>query len=194
MKIPKTRKGIETVEKILEASIEIIEEKGFMNTSISDITKRANVAYGVFYYYFNNKYELFDELVRKANREMRYYLKIKTENIQSRIEKEKVGIREFLKWIRENKDYYKLFIEAHVHRPNMLIWHYTKLAERYSIGLSEAMRRGEIINVDPEVLSYVLIGISEILGKRYVVWNNDEIPNHVITEANKIIENLLKPK
>ncbi|BFH73093.1 TetR/AcrR family transcriptional regulator [Sulfurisphaera javensis] len=191
---PKTRKGNRTLEKILNASIEVIEEKGFMNTSVSDITKRANVAYGLFYYYFKDKYELLDQLIVKANREMRYYLKTHTEGIEDRIEKEKVGMREFLRWIKENKRYYKIFIEAHVHRPQMLIWHYNKLAERYSIGLREAMKKGEIITINPELLSYVLIGIGEILGKRYILWSNNDISQELLTEVNKIIEKLLIPQ
>ncbi|CAH2714699.1 putative HTH-type transcriptional regulator YvdT [Neobacillus rhizosphaerae] len=41
--------------KILNAAIEVISEKGLDKTSISDIVKRAGVAQGTFYLYFSSK-------------------------------------------------------------------------------------------------------------------------------------------
>lgn len=41
--------------KILQAAIEIISEKGLNKTVISDIVKKAGVAQGTFYLYFNSK-------------------------------------------------------------------------------------------------------------------------------------------
>ncbi|RNB74733.1 TetR family transcriptional regulator [Brevibacillus panacihumi] len=42
-------------QKILEAAIDVISEKGLDNTSISDIVKKAGVAQGTFYLYFSSK-------------------------------------------------------------------------------------------------------------------------------------------
>lgn len=48
----------EKYQAILHASIEVILEKGFTKTSISEITKRAGVAHGTFYIYFQAKNDL----------------------------------------------------------------------------------------------------------------------------------------
>ncbi len=45
----------EKYDKILQAAIEVISEKGLDKTSISDIVKRAGVAQGTFYLYFRSK-------------------------------------------------------------------------------------------------------------------------------------------
>lgn len=191
---PKTKKGRETLNKILQASLEVIAEKGFMNTSVEDITRRAGIAYGLFYYYFKDKREVLEELVKRMNREMRYYLKINTSGYSSRIEMEKVGILKYLEWFNMNKKYHKAIIEAEVHDPEIYTWFFTKLADRYKIGLEEAMRRGEIIRVDPELLAYVLIGIGEILGKRYLLWGSGEISTRLQNDIKLLIENLLTPR
>ena len=44
--------------KILQAAIEVISEKGLDQTSITDIVKRAGVAQGTFYLYFPSKKDL----------------------------------------------------------------------------------------------------------------------------------------
>ncbi|MEK3889718.1 TetR family transcriptional regulator [Bacillus sp. FSL K6-3431] len=45
-------------ELILQAAIELIKENGFEKTSISSITKKAEVAHGTFYRYFKSKNEI----------------------------------------------------------------------------------------------------------------------------------------
>ncbi|MCD8084262.1 MAG: TetR/AcrR family transcriptional regulator [Clostridiales bacterium] len=47
--------AIETRNRIYNAAVEIINEKGFNNVSIEDITIRANVAKGSFYTHFDSK-------------------------------------------------------------------------------------------------------------------------------------------
>ena len=190
---PKTERGKESLNKIINAALDLISEKGFMNTSIADITSKAGVAYGLFYFYFKTKNDVLDELVRQFNREMRHYLKVNTSGIENRIEMEKVGFRKFLEWIAQNKKYYKVLIEAQVHRPEMYLWHYKKLAERYMMGLKEAMDKGQIIRVDPELLAYVLIGIGEMLAKRYLLWTNQGLDEKLLSDLDKLIENLLRP-
>ncbi|NRD76802.1 TetR family transcriptional regulator [Bacillus sp. BRMEA1] len=41
--------------KILNSAIEVISEKGFEKTSISDVVKKAGIAQGTFYLYFSSK-------------------------------------------------------------------------------------------------------------------------------------------
>ncbi|MEM1599407.1 MAG: TetR/AcrR family transcriptional regulator [Sulfolobaceae archaeon] len=190
---PKTEKGKETLNKIINAAADLIAERGFLNTSINDITSRAGVAYGLFYFYFKSKHDILDELIKRFNKEMRYYLKVNTMGIQDRIELEKVGFKKFLQWMEDNRKYYKIFIEAQVHRPEMYIWHFTRLSERYRIGLQEAMNKGQIVKVDPELLSYVLIGIGEMIGRRYILWTDQGLNKKLLNDLDILIQNLLRP-
>ncbi|GFN35307.1 TetR/AcrR family transcriptional regulator [Tepidimicrobium xylanilyticum] len=50
--IPKTPRGQETMDKICRASEELFSQKGYYNTSITDIAQRAKVAPGTVYIYF----------------------------------------------------------------------------------------------------------------------------------------------
>ncbi|WP_158282291.1 TetR family transcriptional regulator [Salipaludibacillus keqinensis] len=45
-------------EKIVQAAVEVIRDKGFEKTSVSQIVKHAGVAQGTFYLYFQSKNEL----------------------------------------------------------------------------------------------------------------------------------------
>jgi TetR/AcrR family transcriptional regulator, fatty acid metabolism regulator protein len=52
--IPQPRGG-EKYDRILEAAIEVVAEKGFQHARIADIASRAGVADGTVYLYFDNK-------------------------------------------------------------------------------------------------------------------------------------------
>lgn len=60
--------AIETRQKIFDATMELIEEKGVENVQIEDISRKANVSMGLFYKYFANKSDVITEAVdRKAD-------------------------------------------------------------------------------------------------------------------------------
>jgi AcrR family transcriptional regulator len=50
-----TRKGRNTKARILEAGRSVLEQRGYFDTSVSEIAERSGVAVGTFYRYFENK-------------------------------------------------------------------------------------------------------------------------------------------
>ncbi|WP_249593881.1 TetR/AcrR family transcriptional regulator [Peribacillus frigoritolerans] len=65
MKDPKTEKGKRMYRKILDATKVLIEEKGYIEIRISDITDKAGISDGNFYRYFNNKGDVFKILLQE---------------------------------------------------------------------------------------------------------------------------------
>lgn len=49
--------------KLSDAAFELFSTKGFHSTAIDDIVKKAGVAKGTFYLYFNDKYDIMDRIV-----------------------------------------------------------------------------------------------------------------------------------
>lgn len=59
---PRSRKGVQTRARLLEAAKQIFEECGFLDARISDIAERAGLSHGSFYHYFESKEEIFREI------------------------------------------------------------------------------------------------------------------------------------
>ncbi len=57
--VAKDSKAKQTREKLLNASLKLIKEKGYNNTTVRDICAAANVSIGTFYSYFPTKNDLF---------------------------------------------------------------------------------------------------------------------------------------
>jgi len=56
---PMKANSIEKKRRIIEAGLEIFEEKGYYNTNTAEIAKRANVSSGIVYAYFKDKKDIF---------------------------------------------------------------------------------------------------------------------------------------
>ena len=54
--------SVEKRKLILDTAIQVFAEKGYPDTRISDIAKRAEIAYGLVYHYFKNKEEILDTI------------------------------------------------------------------------------------------------------------------------------------
>ena len=66
--------------------------------------------------------------------------------------------------------------------------HYERLTEGYVAGLRQAMEAGEIAEGDPEVLAWSLMGIGELVGMRWILWNGEQgMPEEVFDELSRII-------
>lgn len=59
---PRSRKGVRTRARLLEAAKEVFEEHGLTDARISDIAERAGLSYGSLYHYFSSKEEIFREV------------------------------------------------------------------------------------------------------------------------------------
>jgi AcrR family transcriptional regulator len=58
-----TAQGQERKQQLLDGAAELFAERGYADTRVIDIVRRAGAAKGLFYWYFENKEALFRELV-----------------------------------------------------------------------------------------------------------------------------------
>jgi|SRR5579884_2709259 len=65
------RRRARTRAEILSAAREVFAERGYHNTGIAEIARRADVAVGTFYLYFHDKEEAFQTLLREGFEEAR---------------------------------------------------------------------------------------------------------------------------
>ena len=67
---PESRRGLESRVRLVDAAKQIFEEDGFLDARISDITQRAGMSHGSFYYYFDSKEEIFREVALAVDDEL----------------------------------------------------------------------------------------------------------------------------
>ena len=185
---PLSSRGAATRQRLLEAAERIFAEVGYHDASIVKITEAAGVAQGTFYLYFEGKRQIFDELVLDLNHRVRQAMTEAAAAGSTRAEKELLGFGAFFRFTAEHPALYRLIRQAEFVSPEMLHEHYRRLTSGYVAGLQQAMTDGEIADGDPEVLAWALMGIGELVGMRWILWNGrDELPSDVLDELGRII-------
>ena len=186
-------RGTRTRQRLLEAAEAVFAEHGYHDASIVKITEGAGVGQGTFYLYFSSKKEIFDELVRDLNRRVRHAMKEASAQGETRLEAELLGFGAYFRFTAEHPALYRIVRQAEFVSPEMLRYHYEKLAEGYVEGLRESMARGEIGDIEPEVSAWALMAAGELLGMRFILWGDGHVPEHVELELARIIRRVLEP-
>jgi len=186
-------RGVETRRRLLLASEQVFGDLGYHEASIVKITEAAGVGQGTFYLYFASKKEIFDELVRDLNRRVRFAMKEASSKGKTRLEAELRGFGAYFSFTSEHPALYRIVRQAEFVSPEMLHYHYEKLAEGYVEGLRESIARGEVGDIDPEVTAWALMAAGEMLGMRFILWGDGHVPEHVEVELARIIRCVLEP-
>jgi AcrR family transcriptional regulator len=188
----RTERGARTRARLLEAAEQVFTELGYHDASIVKIAEAAGVAPGTFYIYFAGKQEIFDELVEDLNRRVRHAMAEAASHGRTRTEAERLGFQAFFRFTSEHPALYRVIRQAEFVSPRALRLHYERIVAGYVRGLEEAMARGEIATGDPEVLAWALMGVGEMIGRRWILWGDtDEIPTRVFDEAMQFIQRAL---
>lgn len=172
-----SRKGEQTRRRLLDAAEAVFAELGYHDASIVKITERAGVAHGTFYLYFESKKQIFDELVADLNRRVRRAMSEGATRGRSRLEAEGLGFQEFFRFTAEHPALYRIIRQAEFASPEALHGHYDRIAAGYAEGLRRAMAAGEIVEADPEVAAWILMGIGEMVGLRWILWRDGPDPD-----------------
>jgi AcrR family transcriptional regulator len=183
-----TARGERTRRKLLEAAERIFAELGYHDASIVKLTEAAGVGQGTFYLYFASKKEIFDELVLDLNSRVRHAMTEAAEQGTTRAERELLGFGAFFRFTAAHPALYRIIRQAEFVSPETLVVHYERLTDGYVTGLRQAMDSGEVAEGDPEVLAWSLMGIGELVGMRWILWNGEtEMPERVFDELARII-------
>jgi AcrR family transcriptional regulator len=186
---PRTARGEKTRRKLLEAAEHVFSEHGYAEASVSRITDRAGVGQGTFYLYFDSKLQLFEELVEDLNQRVRHAMSEGAAGATTRLEAERAGFAAFFRFTAEHPALYRVVREAEFVSPDALRLHYTRIVEGYIDGLRQAQLDGDIGDIDPTVAAWALMGIGELIGMRWVLWDEttSAVPDHVLDEMMRFI-------
>ena len=192
---PLSKRGERTRRRLLEAAEAVFADLGYHDASIVKLTEAAEVGQGTFYLYFASKKEIFDELVVDLNHRVRQAMTEGASQGTTRAEMERLGFAAFFRFTAEHPALYRIIRQAEFVSPETLVTHYDRLMRPYAAGLEQAMEAGEIAQGDAEVLAWSLMGIGELCGMRWILWNGEHgMPGQVFDELARIIVRALGAK
>ncbi|WP_342665813.1 TetR/AcrR family transcriptional regulator [Sphingomonas astaxanthinifaciens] len=196
-KSPRTQRGERTRRKILDAARTEFGNRGFSDTGIGDITRRAKVALGTFYTYFDSKEEVFRALVRDMSEQVRVAVAPAFADGRGTLQSEEKALAAFLAFVGEHQQVYRIIDEAEFVDPAGFRSHYESTAARIAERLEEGSATGAMSAprdpLEAEVRAWAIMGMNVFLGLRFGVWGRED--SAVVAEAaNRLLGEGLKPR
>lgn len=190
--VPATTRGRATRAKILVSAEVVFADLGYDQASIVKITEHAGVGQGTFYLYFESKAQVFDELVKDLGQRVREAMTAAGAGASPQLEAVRLGFAAFFRFTAENPALYRIIRQAEVVSPGALERHYSGIVDGYVAALTTAREAGEIGTVDAKVAAWVLMGITEMVGMRWVLWGDStEVPTEVFDQVMAMVSGAL---
>jgi AcrR family transcriptional regulator len=186
-KLPKTKRGRETRERLLHAAEAEFGERGFPEASIASITQRAGVALGTFYVYFESKEAIFRALVSYMGELTRQWIGERVAESPDRLTAERRGVEAFIEFVRAHRNLYRVVSMAQFVAEDAFREYYFVFASAYEENLRRAAEAGDIREGDCEIWSWALIGMTVFLGMRFADWDEERPAAEVAAAAAELL-------
>jgi AcrR family transcriptional regulator len=179
-----TQRGLERKRQLMAFATERFAHQGFHPTSVAEIVEGLGVGKGVFYWYFDSKEELFLEILREAQLDLRRAQQAAIDEQSDPIRMLELGIRASMRWSAEHLDVQKLFqFAATEERFAPALRRGGEVAANDVIRIvKQGIDDGRIRDSDPVVLAHAILGVTTYLV-RVFIHEQQQDPDHVADEA-----------
>jgi AcrR family transcriptional regulator len=145
-------------------------EGGFHPTSVAEIVSGLGVGKGVFYWYFDSKDQLFLEILREAQQDLRRTQQHAIVDEPDPMRRIELGIRTSMTWFAANRHLVNLFQFAATEERFAPV-----LRRGQEVALADAVKHvkdgivaGEIRDGEPEVLAHAMLGVINHLVRELI--------------------------
>ncbi len=154
------------ISKILKAATDCFEKKGYENTLVDDICKKAGITKGGFYHHFKSKQDLFIRILHE------WIKKVSAQIDISKLESDdiyKVLIsipKKIQPAFEETKSQLPLFLEIYLNAikdrrsKRVILQSINMFMDFFSHIIKKCIKRGVIKKVDPEEISKILFALA----------------------------------
>ena len=168
----------------MDYAAERFAENGYHPTSVAEIVQGMGVGKGVFYWYFSSKEELFLEILRESQNDLRRRQQQALELADDPVARIEAGIRATMDWMADNRHLQSLFQFAATEErfaPSLRRGSGVHVADLVR-HVKDGIVAGSIRDTDPEILSHAVLGVTNHLA-RVFIFERREQPDAVADAA-----------
>jgi AcrR family transcriptional regulator len=187
-------------DEIMAAAKEVFARKGFHDTTIADIAKRAGLAYGSIYWYFDSKDELFHALMAVEEGALRSHI---AAELGARQDSDgevpfRTAVRATLEFFESDKATVKLLFRDAYALGDRFEKHLGGIYERFIDDIESvivvAQQRGETVAAPPRMVAYTLAALIGQLAHRRLSTDDGVTAAEVADFVVSLVLNGLRPR
>ncbi len=169
--------GMRRRAELMDAAVILSSRQGFAKTRVSDIVGQVGVGQGVFYWYFESKDALFQEILQDTTRRLRLYQSGVIGEDPDPLRRIAKGILASLEFIVNNRHAFALLDHAIAQarwrqkRIEALRVHVLDTARHFE----EAIHAGRARDTDPRVLAQGVTGVVDRMARAYLATGGSDV-------------------
>jgi AcrR family transcriptional regulator len=179
-----TQRGKERRRQLMDFAAHRFAERGYHPTSVAEVVQGMGVGKGVFYWYFSSKEELFLEILRDAQQELRRIQQKAFGDEADPVSRIALGIHASMVWLSQNRHLFTLLQFAaseETFAPSLRRGQDVAVAD-VAKHVKDAIAAGRIRDADPIWLSHAILGVTNQLARTFV-FEKGESPEMVADAA-----------
>ncbi|CAN5738272.1 hypothetical protein BH24ACT3_BH24ACT3_03350 [soil metagenome] len=165
-----TLRGEQRRRQLMAFATARFADNGYHPTSVAEIVAGIGVGKGVFYWYFSSKEELFLDILRDAQRDLRRRQQHAIADEPDPLRRIELGIRASLAWSEEHRALFNLFGFAATEErfaPALRKGQEVAVADA-ARHLKDAIVEGVVPDGDPNVLAHAILGVTAQLARTFI--------------------------
>jgi AcrR family transcriptional regulator len=171
-----TPRGRQRRGQLLDVAARKFAENGFHPTSVAEIVSGVGVGKGVFYWYFDSKNQLFLEILREAQQDLRRAQQHAIHDADDPLLRIQLGTRASMHWFAANRHLMNLFqfgATEEAFAPALRRGHDVALADAVK-HVKDGIVAGVVRDSEPEVLAHAVLGVISHLARELIQLRNED--------------------
>jgi AcrR family transcriptional regulator len=156
-----TPRGQQRRDQLIDFATACFADRGYHDTSVADLVSGLGVGKGVFYWYFESKEQLFAEILREAQLDLRRAQRAAIGDERDPVRRIELGIRSSLAWIEQHPHHDELIRLAATEdrfRPHLQRGEEIALDD-LSKHVKDAIVDRGLHDADPEMVAHAILGV-----------------------------------
>lgn len=150
-------------------------DQGYHPTSVSEIVAGLGVGKGVFYWYFDSKEQLFLEILRDAQTDLRRRQQQAIADEQDPVRRIELGLRASMAWAEAHRDHNKLIQFA---ATEAAFGGALRRGQDIAVAdvvkhVKEAIAQGRIRDTDADIVAHAMVGVTAHLTRTFIYERGD---------------------
>ena len=157
-----TARGLERRRQLIDVASRCFAERGYHPTSVTEIVNELGVGKGVFYWYFDSKEELFLEILKGAQIDLRRRQQAAIAGLEDPLDQVAAGVRAAMQWADQNRRLVSLVQFAateELFSPAIRLGQAVAVEDARSY-IEAALEAGGGDPVDPDLMSQAMLGVT----------------------------------
>lgn len=178
-----TPRGRERRRQLMEYAARRFAANGYHPTSVAEIVDGMGVGKGVFYWYFSSKEELFGEILRDAQHDLRRRQQAAIGDEPDPVRRITLGIRASMTWLSDHRHLFTLseFAATEDRFRPMLRRGQEIAAADVARHVKDAIAAGVVPDADPLITTHAILGVTNQLARTFVLQRGD--PPDAVADA-----------